>query len=115
VLRPASGRLASGGRFEGYEIHVGRSDGPALQRPLLIGDDGAGEGAVSPDGRVAGAYVHGLFGLASARAGFLAELGAVSDGVDEAVRVDAALDEIAERLEQAFDIRLLASIAGLEP
>ncbi|MDF2902112.1 MAG: cobyric acid synthase, partial [Phenylobacterium sp.] len=103
------------GRFEGYEIHVGRSDGPALQRPLLIGDDGAGEGAVSPDGRVAGAYVHGLFGLASARAAFLAELGAISDGVDEAVRVDAALDEIAERLEQAFDIRLLASISGLEP
>ena len=115
VLRPTSGRLASGGAFEGYEIHVGRTDGPALQRPLLIRDDGSGEGAISPDGRVSGAYVHGLFGLASARAALLAELGASSDGVDEATRVDAALDEIAERLEQAFDIPLLASIAGLEP
>ena len=115
VLRPASGRLAAGGAFEGYEIHVGRTDGPALQRPLLIRDDGAGEGAISPDGRVSGAYVHGLFGLASARTAFLAELGAASDGVDEATRVDAALDEIAERLEQQFNIPLLASIAGLEP
>ncbi len=115
VLRPTSGRLASGGAFDGYEIHVGRTEGPALQRPLLIRDDGAGEGAISPDGRVSGAYVHGLFGLASARAAVLAELGAASDGVDEAVRVDAALDEIAERLEQQFDIPLLASIAGLEP
>ncbi len=115
VLRPASGRLAVGGAFEGYEIHVGRTDGPALQRPLLIRDNGAGEGAISADGRVSGAYVHGLFGLASARAAFLADLGAASDGVDEATRVDAALDEIAERLEQAFDIPLLASIAGLEP
>jgi adenosylcobyric acid synthase len=115
VLRPTSGRLASGGAFEGYEIHVGRTDGPALQRPLLIREDGAGEGAISADGRVSGAYVHGLFGLASARAAFLTELGAASDGVDEATRVDAALDEIAERLEQQFDIPLLASIAGLEP
>ncbi|MDP1600767.1 cobyric acid synthase [Phenylobacterium sp.] len=115
VLRRASGQLASGGAFEGYEIHVGRTEGPALQRPLLIRDDGSGEGAISPDGRVSGAYVHGLFGLASARAAFLAELGASSDGVNEATRVDAALDEIAERLEQAFDIPLLASIAGLEP
>ena len=115
VLRRASGQLAAGGAFEGYEIHVGRTDGPALPRPLLIRDDGAGDGAISPDGRVSGAYVHGLFGLASARAALLAELGASSDGVDEATRVDAALDEIAERLEQAFDIPLLASIAGLEP
>lgn len=115
VLRRAAGQIAWGGAFEGYEIHVGRTDGPALQRPLLIRDDGSGEGAISPDGRVSGAYVHGLFGLASARAAFLAGLGVSSDGVDEATRVDAALDEIAERLEQAFDIPLLASIAGLEP
>ncbi len=115
VLRPTAGRLASGGApFEGYEIHVGRTTGPALQRPLLIRQDGAGEGAVSPDGRIAGAYVHGLFNTGPARAALLAELGAVSDGLDQIDRVDAALDQIAAVLETAFDIAALAAIAGLE-
>jgi adenosylcobyric acid synthase len=113
VLRPASGRLAGGGaRFEGYEIHVGRSRGPALDRPLLVRDDGQGEGAASADGRVAGAYVHGLFGRGEARAALLAAIGARSDGLDQADRVDAALDEIAAVLEISFDIERLAKIAG---
>lgn len=116
VLRPTSGRLAaSEAAFEGYEIHVGRSSGPALQRPLLIREDGAGEGAVSADGRIAGAYVHGLFNAGPARAALLAELGAASDGLDQHAQVDAALNEIAEALERSFDIAALARIAGLEP
>ena len=112
VMRPTHGRLASGAPFEGYEIHVGRTSGPALARPLLIREDGAGEGAISADGRVAGAYVHGLFNAGSARADLLAELGVASDGVDQSARVDAALDEIALALEAAFDIPALAAIAG---
>jgi adenosylcobyric acid synthase len=114
VLRPAAGRLASGAPFTGYEIHVGRTTGPALQRPLLIGEDGAGEGAQSADGRIAGAYVHGLFDRAEARAALLAPLGAASDGLDQTARVDAALDEIAAVLQSSFDIPRLAAIAGLE-
>ena len=112
VLRPAAGRLAGGGDFEGYEIHVGRTTGADLARPLLICDDGRPDGAVSADGRVSGAYVHGLFGKASARAAILARLGAGSDGVDADARIDAALDEIAQVLETAFDIDRLAAIAA---
>lgn len=115
VLTPTAGRLAAGGRFEGYEIHVGRTAGPDLARPLLVRDDGTSDGAISADGRVMGAYVHGLFGLGEARTALLAPLGATSDGVDEAARVDDALDEIALALEQAFDIDALAAIAGLGP
>jgi adenosylcobyric acid synthase len=114
VLRPAHGRLASGAAFEGYEIHVGRTTGADLQRPLLIRSDGAGEGAISANGRIAGAYVHGLFNLAAARGALLAQLGAASDGLDQTARVDAALEEIAAALERAFDIPTLAAIAGLD-
>src|SRR5690606_7117393 len=115
VLRPTRGRLAAGGQpYAGYEIHVGRTSGAGLQRPLLIREDGAGEGAVSADGRIAGAYVHGLFDFGPARAALLAQLGASSDGLDQAARVDAALDEIAAALEAAFDTHALAHIAGLE-
>ncbi|WP_309646157.1 cobyric acid synthase [Phenylobacterium sp.] len=114
VLTLTTGRLIGGSRFEGYEIHVGRTEGPDLARPLVIRDDGTADGAISADGRVMGAYVHGLFGLGAARTALLATLGAVSDGIDENARVDAALDEIALALEQAFDIERLAAIAGLE-
>jgi adenosylcobyric acid synthase len=36
VLKPVSGQLSkSGAPFEGYEMHVGRTSGPALARPFL--------------------------------------------------------------------------------
>ena len=114
VLRPTQGRLATGEAFAGYEIHVGRTHGPALQRPFLVRADGAGEGAVSLDGRIAGAYVHGLFDQAAARAALMGQLGATSDGLEQHARIDAALDEIAAVLQQCFDIPRLAAIAGLE-
>ncbi|WP_454716164.1 cobyric acid synthase [Caulobacter segnis] len=112
TLRPVTGRLAGGARFEGYEMHVGRTTGAVS--PMLTFEDGVTDGAVSADGRVRGCYVHGLFDRAEARAAMLAELGAVSDGLDQALRVDQALDEIAAMLEQAFDIPALAALAGLE-
>ncbi|ATC24747.1 cobyric acid synthase [Caulobacter vibrioides] len=111
TLRPVTGRLDGGARFEGYEMHVGRTTGVA--RPMLTFDTGETDGAVSADGRVSGCYVHGLFDRGEARAALLAELGAASDAVDQATRVDLALDEIAAVLEQSFDIPALARLAGL--
>ena len=115
VLRPATGRLAgSSARFEGYEMHVGRTQGPNQARPWLSLDQGGDAGAQSADGRIAGGYVHGLFALAEARGALLAQWGAVSAGGDHAARVDAALDALAEALEAAFDIPALARLAGLK-
>lgn len=111
TLRPVTGRLAGGARFAGYEMHVGRTT--VSTRPFLRFDDGTSDGAVSADGRVSGCYVHGLFDQGEARAALLAELGAASDRLDQAVRVDQALDEIAGVLETAFDTAALARIAGL--
>ncbi|TAJ70760.1 MAG: cobyric acid synthase [Phenylobacterium sp.] len=110
VLRPVTGQL-NGADFHGYEMHVGRTTG--AERPFLTLAGGGGDGARSADGRIAGCYVHGLFAAASARAAFLAELGATSRVGDYDAIVDAALDEIAEALAGAFDIGALARIAGL--
>ena len=55
----------------GYEMHVGRTSGPALARPMLD-LDGRPDGAVSPDGRIMGCYVHGLFADDDFRPAFLA-------------------------------------------
>ena len=110
VLRPVTGEL-NGAAFQGYEMHVGRTTG--AERPFLTLATGGHDGARSADGRVAGCYVHGLFAAASARAAFLAELGAASGVGDYGAVVDAALDEIAETLAGAFDIAALTRIARL--
>ena len=113
TLRRVEGRLAAGDApFDGYEIHIGRTDGPDAIRPVArVG--GEPHGARSANGRITGLYVHGLFDRAEARAAVLAELGAASDGVDQTARVDQALDRIAAVLEAHFDIPALGRIAGL--
>ena len=113
VLRQVEGRLAtSGARVQGYEIHIGVTDGPDTARPFAH-IAGRPHGAVSADGRISGAYVHGLFDQGEARAAILDELGAASDGEDQHDRVDQALDRIAAVLEAHLDIAALAKIAGL--
>ena len=60
------------------------------------------DGAVSADGRVAGAYVHGLFADDRQRAAWLASLGAVSE-LEYETTVERTLDELADHLEAHLD------------
>ncbi len=99
--------------FAGYEMHIGSTTGPGAGRPFLRFGDGSTDGAVSADGRVAGCYVHGLFGMTTARAALVSAIGATPGNDDHTARVDAALDEIASVLESCLDIDALAAIAGL--
>src|SRR5690606_28656999 len=75
TLRAVRGRdLATGEPVAGYEMHIGRTHGPALARPMLhLAEDGGErpEGARSADGRVLGCYVHGLFAADGFRHAFL--------------------------------------------
>jgi adenosylcobyric acid synthase len=89
-------------------MHVGETTGPATARPWSRLGDGRPDGAVSPDGQVAGTYVHGLFGDDRQRARRLAELGAQSSTRYEE-SVEAALDGLADHLERHLDCdRILA-------
>jgi adenosylcobyric acid synthase len=99
--------------FAGYEMHVGSTTGAGASRPFLRFSDESTDGAVSTDGRIAGCYVHGLFGVTAARAVLLSTIGAAPSQDDHAARVDAALDEIAGELERCLDIEALAAIAGI--
>ena len=56
------GGTALAARFSGYEMHMGRTTGPDCTRPFALLDNGRADGAIAPDGRVIGTYVHGALG-----------------------------------------------------
>ena len=89
--------------LEGYEIHIGRSDGPDRTRPFAV-IDGAPEGAISPNGRIMGTYLHGLFTEDLFRQAFLAQLGTQSGPQSYASTVDTTLDALAAHLETHLNI-----------
>jgi adenosylcobyric acid synthase len=98
--------------FRGYEIHCGRTELESGTASFLRLSDGSLDGAVSPDGRVAGCYVHRLFDDPAQRAYRLSALGAVSDGIVQTARVEAALDAIASTLAECLDIEGILAIAN---
>ncbi|MEQ9517965.1 MAG: cobyric acid synthase [Parvibaculum sp.] len=100
--------------FHGYEIHIGETKVGASVTPFL-NIDGAPHGAVSADGRIMGAYVHGLLDDGKFRADFLRRLGAQSDGVTHRVKVENALDRLGNAMEAELDIDGLLKVAACFP
>lgn len=111
-LVPVRGHSHDGAALTGYEMHMGRSDGPARTRPFATLEDSGAEGAVSPDGRVTGTYIHGLFGATAQRAAWLARFDAGAPRLDHDAEVEAALDALAAHLEAHLDLDALLSLAG---
>ena len=102
--------LATDMPIEGYEIHIGRTDGPDCARPV-VEIAGRAQGATSPDGRVEGLYVHGLFTGDAFRTAWLENFG-ISASYSYDVAVEQTLDALAEHLEAHMDLDALLDIAG---
>jgi adenosylcobyric acid synthase len=97
--------------LSGYEIHLGVTTGPDCARPpVLIGN--RPDGAMSPDGKVMGTYLHGLFSSDVYRANLMKSFGIEGGAVNYRQSVDQALDEIATELESLLDKRWLDGLAG---
>ena len=113
--RVAARHLATGRGVEGYEMHIGVTEGPDRARPVLEieGPDGPRpEGAASADGRIAGTYVHGLFAQDGFRAAWLEGFGAAASGLSYGAEVEATLDALADHLEAHLDVDAMLEIAG---
>ncbi|HZH27993.1 MAG TPA: cobyric acid synthase [Azospirillaceae bacterium] len=112
IVREAEGAsTADNLPFRGYEIHLGRTEGPDCARPLLRHADGRPDGAISADGRVRGAYVHGLLAVDAQRDAWLRWLGGNGATAAFEAGVDAALDAIADGVERHLDVDGLLALA----
>ncbi|WP_363349999.1 cobyric acid synthase [Methylocystis echinoides] len=103
--------LAFDAPFHGYEMHVGATRGAACARPLLRFDDSRLDGAISGDGLVMGAYVHGLFADDALRAAFLAGIGAEASPLRFEQSIEETLDALAAHCESHLDLDALLEIA----
>ncbi|WP_038074556.1 cobyric acid synthase [Thioclava pacifica] len=110
LTRVTAEHMGTGLSVEGYEIHIGRTEGPDRARPFAR-IDGIEEGAISGCGRVTGSYLHGLFGADAFRATWLSGLGITASGQSHAGRVEATLDALADHMEEHLDVDGLLALA----
>jgi adenosylcobyric acid synthase len=102
--------LATGLPVRGYEMHLGETNGPGLQRPMLRLAGGP-DGCVSADGLVAGCYMHGLFTRDPFRRAFVAALGAETGGIAYDRHIETTLDALADHLEHSLELSALLAAA----
>ncbi len=101
----------SGEALQGYEIHLGRSEGPDRARPFLT-IDGVADGARSAAGRVEGCYLHGLLRADGFRHAYLAGLRErLRSGVEFDALVDKTLDDLAAHLETHLNLDRMFEMA----
>jgi adenosylcobyric acid synthase len=111
LTRVKATHMASGQEIEGYEIHLGSSNGPDCARPFArIGNHD--DGAISPDGLVSGTYIHGCFASDGFRSSYLKTLGAESSDLAFETLVEKTLDELAAHLEQHLNLDQVLEMAG---
>ncbi|MGF0523087.1 cobyric acid synthase [Agrobacterium pusense] len=96
--------------LSGYEMHVGKTTG-AAGNLVFSTIDGHYDGSISPDGRVFGTYIHGLFAHDSQRGAWLERLGGCGTDLNYDAQVDAVLDRLAAHMEQHLDLDGLLAIA----
>jgi adenosylcobyric acid synthase len=104
-LRRVKGRLVlNEAPVTGYEIHMGQTTGPALQRPA-VSLDRHDEGALSEDGQILGTYLHGLFESPPACDALLAWAGLTGvDSPDYAAQREAGIERLADVMAQELDL-----------
>jgi adenosylcobyric acid synthase len=110
-LEPVRGTTNDRALFAGYEMHMGVTEGPDCARPFARLADGSPEGAVSPDGRVIGTYVHGLFADDRQRAAWLTRFAAGGAAIAYDALIERTLDGLAAHLAAHLDLDRLLKLA----
>ncbi|VGO14908.1 Cobyric acid synthase [Pontiella desulfatans] len=121
VLSRSQGRFADGTFIDGYEIHMGKTTLGSNANPMVIVSSRNRQavkdvdGAVSPDGRIAGSYFHGLFDFPEFRNQYLSSLNpgyAAEDAQAATEFKQTQYDLLATHFEQHLDMDRLMRIVG---
>jgi len=102
--------LRTGDVVDGYEIHIGDTQGPDCSRGWLSIRDRI-EGAADVTGLVRGCYLHGMFSSDTFRTAFLRELGATTSGISYDAAVEDTLNDLADQMERELDLNALLALA----
>ncbi|HEX4148084.1 MAG TPA: cobyric acid synthase [Pirellulales bacterium] len=121
TARVAGVHLDSGTAVQGYEIHMGCTQGADDARPLFRIDERHGmraegyDGLASPDGRVWGTYLHGLFDNEAFRHWWLARLRPEAAAADLAWNSahENRFDTLAAAVRNSIDVAQLYRVMGL--
>ena len=117
TVRAGKGWLAAlnGSTLAGYEIHMGAT---VTESPWLEINQRNGQsvqvldGATSPDGKIWGCYLHGLFANDHFRHAWLRSLGwsGAAQALNQAESFQRSLDTLADAVEAALNMDLLEKI-----
>jgi adenosylcobyric acid synthase len=110
LTRVTASHVATGQPIDGYEIHIGHTEGVDCMRPFAM-RDGRPEGAVSTDGRIHGSYLHGMFTSDAFRKAFLRRLGIPATDQRYRARIEDTLDALAGHIEAHLDVDGLFALA----
>lgn len=113
---------ARGVGFEGYEIHMGRTESDEGSTAFRIRERStkpcdARDGCLDTSGRVLGTYIHGLFHNQELRRGILQQIAhlkgrsLIFNGDDR--QWDGEYDKLANLVRDSLDMDIVYSIAGL--
>jgi adenosylcobyric acid synthase len=99
--------------LEGYEIHMGETQ---TQSAWLEINSRNGEnvsimdGGISPDGKIWGCYIHGIFNNDGFRRAWLHSLGWTGEVTSQEARFQASLERLANEVEKSLNMELLEKI-----
>jgi adenosylcobyric acid synthase len=108
-IREASASMS----LEGYEIHAGETESPAAWLEITQRNGQqvrVADGCVSPDGKIWGCYLHGMFGNDEFRHAWLESLGWSGTGVSQEQVFRHSLEALADAVEEALNMSLLEEI-----
>ena len=98
----------------GYEIHVGKTTGTALENPLILLDDGRLDGVLSNDGQIFGSYLHGIFEHSDACRAILGWAGLSDIKIPDYHQIrEEGIERIADAMEEHLNIEFVLAMMNL--
>lgn len=109
IVKVSALHLESRLKFDGFEIHLGKTFGPDCENPFSK-INGRSDGAISKNGLVMGSYVHGMFKNNLFRSFFLNKILGIQSNYNYQENLDKALDEFSRLIDKNIQVNKLLNL-----